>query len=236
MSRLIGFYRTQVELLWHWRMGRAALAKRVVVSLLAGVIAFNITAWLLPGWVTVNQFGGALVAVVFLSLLNLLVRPLLLALVAGRSVIALVILTMLLQALAIWLLGPLVDVVTVSSGFIGALLISFVFGGIAGAIGALFGLNDDDSYYGALVRTLAGRRSDVIHTDQPGLVILQIDGLSHDVLLHSLRAGRIPTMASWMRSGSHRLGHWQALLPSTTPASQAGIPRQQRRHPELPVV
>ncbi len=30
-------------------------------------------------------------------------------------------------------------------------------------------------------------------------------------------------MARWIRSGSHRLGHWDALLPSTTPASQAGI-------------
>ena len=40
---------------------------------------------------------------------------------------------------------------------------------------------------------------------------------------HSLRAGRVPTMASWIRDGSHRLGHWDALLPSTTPASQAGI-------------
>ena len=33
----------------------------------------------------------------------------------------------------------------------------------------------------------------------------------------------MPTIASWIRDGSHRLGHWEALLPSTTPASQAGI-------------
>ena len=30
-------------------------------------------------------------------------------------------------------------------------------------------------------------------------------------------------MARWIRTGTHRLGHWNALLPSTTPASQAGI-------------
>jgi hypothetical protein len=30
-------------------------------------------------------------------------------------------------------------------------------------------------------------------------------------------------MSSWIRQGSHRLAHWNALLPSTTPASQAGI-------------
>ena len=73
------------------------------------------------------------------------------------------------------------------------------------------------------MRTLASRRPDVIHTDEPGLVVLQLDGLSHDVLSHSLRAGRVPEISRWIRSGTHRLGHWDALLPSTTPASQAGI-------------
>ena len=58
--------------------------------------------------------------------------------------------------------------VTVNGGLIGALIISFVFGFLAGAIGLLFGLDEDDSYYGALVRTLASRRPDVIRTDAPG--------------------------------------------------------------------
>ena len=40
---------------------------------------------------------------------------------------------------------------------------------------------------------------------------------------HSLRAGRVPEMSRWIRIGTHKLGHWDALLPSTTPASQAGI-------------
>ena len=87
----------------------------------------------------------------------------------------------------------------------------------------MFGLDEDESYYGTLVRTLASRRPDVIRTDQPGLVVIQLDGLSHDVLSHSLRAGRVPELSRWIRTGTHKLGHWDALLPSTTPASQAGI-------------
>ena len=159
----------------------------------------------------------------FISALNLLARPALLALVASRSVVALVLLTLVLQALFIWLLDPFVPAVDVHAGLLGALLVSFVFGSISGAIGLVFGLNEDDSYYGALVRTLASRRPDVTRTTEPGLVIIQFDGLSHDVLAHSLRAGRAATIASWIQGGSHRLGRWEALLPSTTPASQAGI-------------
>lgn len=223
MSRVLNLYRTQIELLWHWRLGRLALLKRAVVAVVASVIAFNLTAWLLPGHLQIEALGGGLLAVLFISALNLLVRPVLLALVATRSIVALVLLTLLFQALVIWLLTPLVPGVDVSTGLLGALIISFVFGFLVAAISTLFGLGEDDSYYGTLVRTLATRRPDVTHTDEPGLVIIQVDGLSHDVASHALRAGRIPTMARWLRSGSHRLAHWDALLPSTTPASQAGI-------------
>jgi Type I phosphodiesterase / nucleotide pyrophosphatase/Mycobacterial 4 TMS phage holin, superfamily IV len=223
MKRLIALYRTQIELMWRWRLGRVALLKRAVVALVASLIAFNITAWLFPGLLRIEELGGGLLAVLFIAGLNLLVRPVLLAIVASRSVAALVILTLLFQAFAIWLLDPFIPAVTFTGGFIGAFVVSLVFGFLTGAISLLFGLGEDDSYYGTLVRTLASRRPDVITTEDPGLVIIQVDGLSHDVMSHSLRAGRVPNMASWIRSGSHKLGHWDALLPSTTPASQAGI-------------
>ena len=224
MTRIINLYRTQIELMWRWRAGRMALLKRAIVALIAGVIAFNVTAWLFPGLLRIETLGGGLLAVLFIAVLNLLIRPVLLGLVAGRSVAALVILTLLFQAFAIWLLDPFIPSVTFTGGFIGAFVVSLIFGFLTGAISLLFGLGEDDSYYGTLVRTLASRREDVIRTDDPGLVIIQVDGLSHDVMSHSLRAGRVPTMASWIRSAArHRLGHWDALLPSTTPASQAGI-------------
>src|SRR5262245_56809769 len=209
--------------MWRWRAGRVALAKRALVALVAGVIAFNLTAWLFPGLLRIDAIGGGLLAVLFISILNLVLRPVILAMVASRSVALLVVLTLLFQAVAIWLLDPFIPSVSFTGGIVGALVVSFVFGFLMGAISMLFGLGEDDSYYGTLVRTLAGRRSDVIKTDDPGLVVIQVDGLSHDVMSHALRAGRVPTMASWIRSGSHKLGHWDALLPSTTPASQAGI-------------
>ena len=74
IRRTIRLYRTQIELLWTWRLGRTALIKRAIVSLVAGVIAFHITAWLLPQ-LDINELGGATIAVVFISALNLLVRP-----------------------------------------------------------------------------------------------------------------------------------------------------------------
>lgn len=223
IRRVAGLYRTQLELLWHWRLGRRALIKRGVVALVAAVLAFQLTAWLLPDWLKVADLAGGVVAVLFLAVLNLLVRPVLLGIVAGRSLTGLVLLTLLLQTLFILLLDPFVPAVEVTTGLIGALIISFVFGMLASTFSLALGLGEDDSYYGTLVRTLAARRTDTIRTDEPGLVIIQIDGLSHDVISHAVRAGRVPEMTRWIRRGTHRLGHWDALLPATTPASQAGI-------------
>ena len=42
-------------------------------------------------------------------------------------------------------------------------------------------------------------------TDQPGLVIIQIDGLAHPILAGRVRAGSVNTIANWIRDGSHEL-------------------------------
>jgi hypothetical protein len=55
------------------------------------------------------------------------------------------------------------------------------------------------------------------------LVFVQIDGLSEPVLRQALDARVMPTLARWLRGGTHRLASWEAGLPSETSASQAGI-------------
>ena len=228
LQRIVDFYRLQLRLIWHWRAGPRALIKRAIIAFLITLIALVLTAWLMPSRLIIDSWWGALAAVIFLSVLNLLVRPLILATVAGRSVIALGLLTLAFQVVAILLLNPFVPDVSLggtlgSGGILDAILVSFVFGFFITAFSAFLAVGEDESYYGALVRSLAAETFDVIHSDEPGLVILQADGLSHDVMAHAIRAGRVPVMSRWLRDGSHQLGHWTALLPSTTPASQAGI-------------
>ncbi|MGA5300018.1 alkaline phosphatase family protein [Nucisporomicrobium flavum] len=60
-------------------------------------------------------------------------------------------------------------------------------------------------------------------SDVPGVVLIQIDGLSAPLARWALAAGALPTVARWLGSGSHTLVEWHARLPATTPASQAGL-------------
>jgi hypothetical protein len=60
-------------------------------------------------------------------------------------------------------------------------------------------------------------------TAVPGLVMIQIDGLSAPLVRWAVRAGNLPTLSRWIRTGGHTLSEWHVSLPATTPASQAGI-------------
>ena len=74
MSRLLGFYATQLRVLWEWRGGRVALVKRLLVTLVVAALSFIATAWLLPR-LTVDRLIDAVIAVILIALFNAIVRP-----------------------------------------------------------------------------------------------------------------------------------------------------------------
>ncbi len=57
----------------------------------------------------------------------------------------------------------------------------------------------------------------------PGLLIVQVDGLSRPLLEQLIAAGRMPVFDGLLRAGTLTLESWVPLLPPCTPASQAGI-------------
>ncbi|CAN5257145.1 phage holin family protein [soil metagenome] len=219
--RLLGFYGTQVELVWQWQPGRWMLLRRAIISFLVAFISLGLTAALLPGLVIPFPFSLAL-AVIVIGALSVLVRPILLALVAPFSLVLVLVAALAFQVVVILALVPLVPGVRVTSTF-DAFVASWVFAVINSLVTWLLTLDTDDSYYAMLVRRVISRRPNVVRSDTPGLVIVQIDGLAHSVLAHQIRAGRVPVMARWLRSGAMRLTSWVTLLPSQTSASQAGI-------------
>ncbi len=68
--------------------------------------------------------------------------------------------------------------------------------------------------------TKTGPRDD---DDTPGLVVVQVDGMSRRVLEAYVESGRMPVLGALLASGALTLESWTPLLPPCTPASQAGI-------------
>ncbi|MET1231428.1 MAG: phage holin family protein, partial [Candidatus Limnocylindrales bacterium] len=221
IAKVISFYRLQAQMLWTWRGGWGDLLKRGAVSVVIAGISLILTIAILPG-ITITRPISIVAAIIVIGILNALVRPIVLGLVAPISIVLVGIVTILFQVGMIWILGPLVPGIQVDS-FLAAFIGSFVFATFHVILSSIVSLDAEHSYYGTLVRQLVARQSDVIRTDVPGVVIIQIDGLSHPVMRNQIRAGRAPVMSRWLRSDGYRLSRWEAMLPSQTSASQAGI-------------
>jgi hypothetical protein len=75
--------------------------------------------------------------------------------------------------------------------------------------------------YGAAARRLGRQPHE--EDGRRGFVILEIDGLAHDYLTQALVQGVMPYLARLIGRRKLWLARWRCGLPSTTPASQAGI-------------
>jgi endonuclease/exonuclease/phosphatase family metal-dependent hydrolase len=60
-------------------------------------------------------------------------------------------------------------------------------------------------------------------TEEPGLILIQIDGLSRAQLEAAIGRGRMPFLARLMKRGHFTLENFYSGIPSTTPAVQAEI-------------
>ncbi|HTB50417.1 MAG TPA: phage holin family protein [Solirubrobacteraceae bacterium] len=82
---------------------------------------------------------------------------------------------------------------------------------------------DGDARHLRIVRRRVKRTRRENHTDAPGVILFEIDGLGENVLREAIRDGHTPTIARWLADGSHRLLGWECDLSSQTGASQAGL-------------
>ena len=98
MSRLLGFYGTQLRVMWEWRGGRLALVKRLLITLVVAIVSFLLTAWIMPR-LTVDSALDAALAVIAIALFNAAIRPVVLALAAPISLILVGIMVLVLQVL-----------------------------------------------------------------------------------------------------------------------------------------
>jgi uncharacterized membrane protein YvlD (DUF360 family) len=215
------FYRQQARLIWEWRAARLSLVRRVLLSYLAAVAAILIVITVSPD-LTVDGPMPLLLAAGLLTALNMLARPILLLGLSPLPAFTIPIAGLVVEVGVVLAIGALVPGVGVGS--LGAAAVDALLLTILDAIFAeILRASDDDSYHGSQVRHLAAREFGKPDVAQPGLLMVQIDGLSLPVLRNQMASGRMPTLDRLVRTGSFKLDPWFALLPPVTPVSQAGI-------------
>jgi hypothetical protein len=114
------------------------------------------------------------------------------------------------------------DAISVDSWW-SALAAAFVASAASVALDPIFRANDDETYMLRVTQRIARRSGEQVHTDVPGIVFLEIDGLALPVLQRAMRDGNAPEMARWLADDGYRMMEWETDLSSQTGASQAGI-------------
>ena len=195
-----------------------------------GVDAFSllITAAIYSG----ISFGGpdfvailtdAFAAAFLLSIVNLMIRPIVLLLAQPLGFVAVFILGFLVNSLALLLTSLLLPVFQVS-GWLSAIVGGLVFATINTILTGILEVNDEGSFYQGLVERLARRQSYAdVDPGQRGLVMLEIDGLSYHHLDKAITEGRLPTLKRLMEHEGFRISRVDCGIPSQTSACQAGI-------------
>lgn len=195
--------------------------RRAAFVLLLDAAILLLLSEVLSGFV-LDGAAAALAAAALIGLLNSLVWP---ALV--RFALPLTVLTLGLGALLLNGLLVTIAIDVLPGAEIGGLLegtvVTIVIAAVTTGLYALFAVDEDESWHRNVVRRQARRRKQVVESEVPGILFLEIDGLAHDVLWRAVTDGNVPTLASWLRSGSHRLNRWETDWSSQTGACQAGL-------------
>lgn len=191
----------------------------VLRSFAVSFLALTASLWLLPGeQVTRGTLSVATLAIVVLAV-GALLRPLLLRLAVLTGIVGLLIAGLLTQVL---ILGIALDLVpTVEPFSLGEIFVaSWAAVAAAAAVNWIFDSSSDEAFFGQVL----GQAVRVTHrhgSSGPGLLIVQLDGVSEPLMRQAITSGAVPTVSQWLRSGSHRLRGWHTGLPATTPAGQS---------------
>jgi len=203
------------------RRGMVWRGVRLVLLGIAQVAALVVASWLFSG-VRVSGLGAATVAIAVLAVINALVWPVAVRLTAPLIGLTVGLFTFVLNGVAVQLVDTLVEGFIVDS-FWWALLVALVLTLVNVSVGGLLHIDDDHVWRQHVARRLLRRRGHIEHSDVPGVLFIQIDGLGADVLRDAIATGHAPTLAGMVGRGTHQVLDWECDLSSQTGAMQAGI-------------
>jgi hypothetical protein len=126
------------------------------------------------------------------------------------------------NGLIIMLVAEILDDLSIDSVW-QAILASILMTIVGIVVSTWLSIDDDAVWQRQTVRRMVDRLEPPTPTDVPGILFIQIDGLAEPVLRQALADGHAPTLARWVRDGSHHIVGWECDLSSQTGASQAGI-------------
>jgi uncharacterized membrane protein YvlD (DUF360 family) len=202
--------------------GTPRIVLRVVLVWLLTAATLVLVGAIMQGF-SISGEGTALVAAALIGLVNAFVWPLLIRIALPFTVLTLGLGVLVLNGAVVLAVSALDTGMTVD-GLGAGIVVAIAITVVNTLATSLLAIDDDDFFYRNVIRR-QGRRHGIAAapSDVPGVYFLEIDGLAHGVVQRALRDGHVPTLARWIREGTHRLTRWETDWSSQTGACQAGL-------------
>ena len=207
----------------HHALTRTAITaiQHTVVWALEALVLLAIAGWFET--IELDAYGTAVLVIVGVSALNAFVMPTLIRLAVRVRPLLFPLVSFALNAGMVLGLDAALPGLVVR-GWGPAALLAAALAGTSTILGSLLLISDDAAWRRFALAPLRARlRRETIIDPTPGIVFLEIDGLSEPVLHEAIAKGYVPTVERWLTAGSHTLTGWEPDLSSQTAASQAGI-------------
>ncbi len=192
--------------------------KRSLIVFIGNILGIYLISFLGLG-VEVGRFDDIIFLVLFISLINALLWPILTRIAMPFLVLTFGIGTLILNGLLLQFFAPLFNIEIKGAAMI---LAPLAMAAVTTILSSLITIEDDSSYYRSVLRDAEKKRKTEIK-DYPGLIIVEIDGLAYEVLCEAVERGDMPTIKGMIDSNDYKLRMWETDLSSQTGASQAGI-------------
>ena len=203
-------------LMRHLRLISRVLLQWLLVSSWAGFLFL-----IIPGLFFQNTLV-AFLTILLLGFLNAWMRPTLIALSIPPTLLIFGSLTLLLNAFLIFAANQF-HLLTESIGAMQAGFFVLLISPMNVILSTIAAIDDDQTYYERLVDQILNLERHVERSDDPGVIFLEVDGLSEPALRHAIELGYMPTLNEWLNNGSHKLASWECDFSSQSSSSQAGI-------------
>ena len=191
--------------------------KRSLTIFIGNVIGIYLISIL--GWgVKIANFNDILLFVIFISLINALLWPILTRILLPFLVITFGVGSVILNGFLLETFAPIFNI-EITGGAVFLVPISMAL--VTTILSTVLTIDDEASYYRSVLRD-AKRKRKTETKEYPGLIIVEIDGLAYDILNEAIDKGYMPTVKK-MIDETHNLRKWETDLSSQTGASQAGI-------------
>ena len=192
--------------------------KRSLIVFIGNILGMYLISFLGLG-VEIESAGDVILLIIFISLINAILWPILTRIAMPFLVLTFGVGTLILNGLLLQIFAPLFGIQIKGAAMI---LAPLAMAAVTTIMSSLVTINDDSSYYRSVLRDAEKKRKTEIK-DYPGVIIVEIDGLAYEVLCEAVERGDMPTVKGMIESEDYNLRMWETDLSSQTGASQAGI-------------